>query len=78
MKIKIKDEMSKFKMTLTHQELLIINEALKSFDVSHRDYDEFNRKLFDKDEFECNEQLDKVIADNIEVISETLDKVDVY
>ena len=70
--------MNKFKMTLTHKELLIINEALKTFDVSHRDYDEFNQKLFDKDEFECNEQLDAVISDNIEAITSTLDKVAVY
>lgn len=78
MKIKIKDERQKIKMNVTHKELLIINEALKSFDVSYRDYEEFNQHLFDADEFECNEQLDAVIFDNITTITKTLEKVDVF
>jgi len=78
MKIKIKDEMNKYKITLTHRELTIIREALDVFDTSEVDYDEYNQHLFDKDEYECNEELDDAVSKVTETITDTLSKVDVY
>ena len=58
MKIKVKNEMDKIKLIVTHQELIIINRALESLDTNEINIDEINRELFDKDEFKNKNKLE--------------------
>jgi hypothetical protein len=49
MKVKIKNEMNKIKLTLTHKELMFIREALRSKSVFEID-ENLNYNLFDAQE----------------------------
>jgi len=59
MKIKIKDEMDDIRLKVSHQELLLILDALEEYDYDKVDIEEINYKLFDKDEFLDNDSLGK-------------------
>jgi len=78
MKIKVKDEMDKIKINVTHKELVLISEALKNYYDEAKDTNSINDKLFDKDEFENSEEIDKEVWNMFIKINKVLDNIYVY
>jgi len=78
MKIKIKDEMSKYKITCTHKEIILIQEALKSLlETKEINVEQLNAELFDRDEYESFNQIEvkKDVKDMKKEIKKTLMEV---
>jgi len=84
MKIKVKNEMEKIKAKLNHQELVLIEEAL--YELRNKlvgsgkgdEYDKLNQRLFDKYEFESNNDLIIKLTEMISEIEKITDKIDVW
>jgi hypothetical protein len=78
MKIKIKDEITDIKLKLTHQELVFINEALMEYYNIRKSIDEINPLLFDCQEFDSSESIDKKIWSMCVKTTRKLSKINVY
>jgi hypothetical protein len=78
MKIKVKDEMDKIILKVSHQELLIINTALEKFKINEVDISDLNNKSFDKFEFKNFLKLNKVYLKINKKINEVLTKIHVW
>lgn len=81
MKIKIKDEMDKIKLTVTHQELVLLQQALFKarrplLDPIEVEY--LNDNLFDKDEFDTSNEVDDVLHSMQHKIDDVLDDILVW
>ena len=77
MKIKVKDERFEIRLKLTHQELMIINEALKKYRISV-DVDSLNDRVFDCDEFSEESTLVEKVNEMINKIGRKTEDIDVY
>jgi len=79
MKLKVKDEMDKIKANLTHQELVLIEEALyelrNTFIKNEKSYVSLNNKLFDRDEFYSNSEVIIKLTEMISKIEKVTDKI---
>jgi len=82
MKLKVKDEMDKIKANLTHQELVLIEEALyelrNSFIKNEKSYTGLNNKVFDRDEFYSNNEVIFKLTKMISNIEKVTDKINVW
>jgi len=61
MKIKIKDEMNDIRIKLSHKELVILKEALYSYNILNDDIKDLNVQLFDKDEMRDSTDVERVV-----------------
>jgi hypothetical protein len=77
MKIKVKDERFEIRLKLTHQELMIINEALKKYRTSV-DVCSLNNRVFDCDEFSEESTLVEKVNEMINKIGRKTEDIDVY
>ena len=78
MKIKIKDEMDDIRLKVSHQELVILREALENFYSKEKDVEDINSKLFDKDEFKDEKELEIKIWKMFIKISKKLENIHQY
>jgi hypothetical protein len=81
MEIKIKDEMQKYKVKMTHKELVLLREAISTFRMQYFTSDEIqeiNKELFDRDEINSKGDFILDILELEETIENTLDKVPVW
>lgn len=78
MKIKIKDPMSKIKLSLNHKEIKFIELAIKELDTSRINIQEFNDNTFDK--FEVSESLNLALMKGqiLYFISKSLEDINPY
>jgi hypothetical protein len=77
-KIKVKDEMDKIKINVSHKELVLISEALRNYHDEAKDTNSINDMLFDKDEFENSAEIDKEVWEMFLKIYKVLDNIYVY
>jgi len=75
MKIKIKDEMNDIRLKVSHQELILILDALEEYDYDKIEVDDINRNLFDKDEFEDNDAVGQKLFKMIKKICCKLENI---
>jgi hypothetical protein len=88
MKIKIKDEMNEINLKINHQELVLINEALKAYkeviDMGERYLDKIdivdniNNKVFDAHEFKNVNKIKNKLSKMVKKISKKLSKIYPY
>jgi len=78
MKIKIKDEMNDIRLKVSHQELVILREALDYYYYEPKDIEIFNNELFDKDEFKDEKELEIKIWKMFIKISKKLENIHQY
>jgi len=78
MRIKIKDEMDKIKITFTHRELVLLKEYLLNPDKSLTNTNEINDMLFDRDEITAVWEPRETVYEMGVKIADKLDKINVY
>jgi hypothetical protein len=78
MKVKIKDEITDIRLKLTHQELVLINEALLEYKNNSKPIDMINPLLFDCQEFESEESINKKIWSMCVKTTKKLSKINTY
>jgi len=76
MKIKVKNEMDKIKLKLNHRELVLLSLALDELGSNNNlDYKMVNYDLFDRDEFENQDELQTEIQKIKNAVGETLNTI---
>jgi len=82
MKIKVKDEMNTFKIKANHQEMFLLKKAMEKLlnDIKDRDIEvnEYNRYLFDAQEFEDEYQVKSKIYKMVKEFQNVLNEIHPY
>ncbi|MBT5492249.1 hypothetical protein HOK00_08500 [bacterium] len=78
MKIKVKDELNKINLKVSHQELVILRNALNNSKEDCFDVGRLNHKLFDKDELKSSNDANFIIKKQIKKIDNTLRTINPY
>jgi len=61
MKIKVKDEMNDIRIKISHKELVILKEALYSYNILNDDIKDLNVQLFDRDEMRDSTDVERTV-----------------